>query len=886
MSLTAADQYILDRRVRKLVNRLLIDEHQRQPLGPHSAQLTEVLHFLRRSPDPVLPRYVVLRSRSPSGWVIGVCPTSHGGMPRPLDSDRYQSRAEVEHAVFLRRLSDCGIQAPADPAQRGCSAGAGRGAERAVPGIIGYVDALSVASGETLSLHVSTDAERWSAQLVRLLSAELRPEGPALRETEVQTVQSIERDGIRQRTAVGSYMRADIPVDAVDLATGFSCRVFVMPTLPGDGQQALMSHRDAGVQSGWSLRLNHQGAVSLWLGSADGALTIDLDAPLVRGCWYLVVAAIDPKAAVIQLACRPVGTRAANRVWIGRGMEQRKSAPLTVTPRRVSGGPLLLASGWLDEQGQPHEQLDGRLELPMLMSGAIGLDRLLTLEDAGAEETVKALGAPAAWDFSTGLGHTGVQRFRHVEDIGPHHWHGRCVNHPTRAVTSHTWDSNEMDFRHAPKEYAAVHFHRDDMTDCAWKPQAKVEIPVDLPSGVYALRLKSSSKNGEVVDRVPFVVRPPRDRATAPLLLILPTNSYLAYANDHVAVDSPRVEMMVRRVLEFDEFDLFRHEHRELGASLYEAHPDGTGICYSSARRPILTMRPQVETFNARAWQFTADMQIVDWLDRTNRAFDIVTDIDVHREGPGLLSRYRCVMTGTHPEYATRQMLDAFGTYLDAGGRFIYLGGNGLYWVTAYDAEDEQVIEIRRSGGSEAWRARPGEHHISFTGEPGGLWRNRNRAPQKTVGVGFVASGLVDAGAVYARSIDRDSRAGWILAGVAPDEFGAHGTSGPAAGLEVDAIDPELGTPAQAIVVASSAARHSEDMLEARENYGMTLAAPGGARNPRVRADLVLIPGPKGGGVFSTGSIAWAGALAHDSDISRIMINVLDRFCSARALLD
>jgi len=722
--------------------------------------------------------------------------------------------------------------------------------------------------------------------LVRLLCAELRPEGPPLRETEIPSANSIEGEGVRQRTVVGSYMTADMPLGALDLSTGFGCRLFVMPTLPGDGPQALISHRGATVETGWSLRLNSQGAVSLWLGSAAGAVTLDLDAPLVRGCWYLVAAVVDPNAGLILLASRPVGTRAANRVWVGRGLEQRKTAPLTITPRAVSGGPVLFACGWLDEHGQPQERLDGRLELPMLVSGAIGLDRLLSLEDASAEEAVKTLEALCAWDFSAGLGPRGVPKFRHVEDRGPHGWHGRLVNHPTRAVTSHVWDSNETDFRHAPNEYAAVHFHRDDMTDCSWPPQAKVEIPLDSPSGVYALRLRPSGEKGDEVDRVPFVVRPPRDRANAPLLLILPTNSYLAYANDHVAVDSPRVQMMVRRVLEFDEFDLFRHEHRELGASLYEAHPDGTGICYSSARRPILTMRPQVETFNARAWQFTADMQIVDWLDRTRRAFDVVTDVDVHREGSELLGRYRCVMTGTHPEYATRQMLDAFGTYLDEGGRLIYLGGNGLYWVSAYDPEDELVIEIRRSGGSEAWRARPGEHHISFSGEPGGLWRNRNRAPQKTVGVGFVASGLVDAGAVYARSIDRESRAAWVLAGVDSNEFGAHGTSGPAAGLEIDAVDPELGTPAQAIVVASSAGRHSEDMLEARENYGMTLAAPGGARNPRVRAELVLTPGPKGGGVFSTGSIAWAGALAHDSDIGKIMTNVLDRFCSARTLLD
>jgi len=884
MSLSSADQRILERRVRRLVDAALLNEHREHPLGPHSPRLAEVLHFLRRSPDPELPRYVVLRVGRPPQWAIGVRPVVHTGEPSLLDELRYHTRAGAEHAVFLRRIADYGLEGPplTDSAATAQPAPA---VMQRQSDLMGYVDALSVAPADALSLFVHSSAPQWTARLVRLLCADLAPEGPALREEMVGGVDPIKREGISQRTAVGSYARAEIPDGMVNLEHGLSCRVWVMPTLPAEGAQALVSHRDAAGTSGWSLRLNDRGAVCLWVGSPEGAATIELDEPLVRGCWYFVVAVVDPGAARLAVASQSAGTRAANRVWIGRGTQQRKTLGLRVIPRTALQAPLLMGSGWLTDD-QPHERFDGRLELPTVIGGAIDLDRLLAQEGLSAEEVVAHVAPLAAWDFAAGLGRTGIPRTRHVEDLGPNGWHARCVNHPTRAVTSHNWDGRESDFRHAPKQYAAAHFHRDDMTDCAWLPQAKVHVPQSLRSGVYAMRLQSDGQGGGQTDHVPFVIRPPRDRATAPLLLILPTNSYLAYANDHVAVDSPRVQMMVRRVLQFDEFDLMRHHHREIGASLYEAHPDGTGICYSSWRRPILTMRPQAENFSGRAWQFTADLQLVDWLDRNARAVDVVTDLDVHRDGPELLRRYRCVMTGTHPEYSSLAMLDAIGDYVDAGGRFVYLGGNGFYWVTAFDPEDEQIIEIRRWGGSEAWRARPGEYHLSFTGEPGGLWRNRGRAPQKTVGVGFVAAGLVDAGAVYVRSVDRDSAAAWVLAGVENAEFGLRGTSGPAAGLEVDATDAELGTPAATVVVASSGGCHNDDMLEARENYGMTLAAPGGARNPRARADMVLMPGPCGGGVFSTGSIAWAGALAHDSDVSRIMANVLERFCSTKPLLD
>ena len=56
-----------------------------------------------------------------------------------------------------------------------------------------------------------------------------------------------------------------------------------------------------------------------------------------------------------------------------------------------------------------------------------------------------------------------------------------------------------------------------------------------------------------------------------------------------------------------------------------------------------------------------------------------------------------------------------------------------------------------------------------------------------------------------------------------------------------------------------------------------------GTANPLVRADMVYLETPGGGAVFSTGSIAWCGALSHagyDNDVSRITDNVLRRFAS------
>jgi N,N-dimethylformamidase len=57
-------------------------------------------------------------------------------------------------------------------------------------------------------------------------------------------------------------------------------------------------------------------------------------------------------------------------------------------------------------------------------------------------------------------------------------------------------------------------------------------------------------------------------------------------------------------------------------------------------------------------------------------------------------------------------------------------------------------------------------------------------------------------------------------------------------------------------------------------------AVPPDPADPDVRADLVFFETPHGGAVFSTGSIAWAGSLAHEgyrNDVARITENVIRR---------
>jgi len=163
-------------------------------------------------------------------------------------------------------------------------------------------------------------------------------------------------------------------------------------------------------------------------------------------------------------------------------------------------------------------------------------------------------------------------------------------------------------------------------------------------------------------------------------------------------------------------------------------------------------------------WNFNADLHVIDWLEAQGQSYDVIDDETLEAEGAVLLQGYRCIMTGTHPEYHSTGMLDAFTAYLDHGGRLMYLGGNGFYWRIGWHREIPGVIEVRRGeSGTRTWAGEPGENHLSTTGEPGGLWRSAGRAPQRLVGIGYASEGF-DVGSYYRRQPDSyDPRAGFIF---------------------------------------------------------------------------------------------------------------------------
>jgi N,N-dimethylformamidase len=694
---------------------------------------------------------------------------------------------------------------------------------------------------------------RYRAEVVRLVCGDTGPGGPGLKTVRLPTSIDGEHKGEPQLIDAGSYGIVDRPEAFGGLAR-FMLEAFIQPTRvpvrPTPRPQVIMGTWAEDARAGFALLLDETGALALQIGgrAAGGELVrVTTGAPLTARRWYHVTASVDLAARTVTLGQTPLADHTPS-------LER----PATVTATIPVTPPTLTGAFFLGAARRTVE--DGRLRTMWHFNGKI--DR------PGISRDGEAIGL---WDLAADIA---TDR---ITDRSPNGLHGRTVNAPKRAVTGHNWDGSEMDWRRAPGQYGAIHFHDDDLYDAGWRPSLTLTVPAEARSGVYALRLEA---DGGPEFWVVFYVRPPRRGPRARAAFLASTATYLCYSNYRARMRPGPAELYIGALPTVDTTDLLLMHHPELGGSTYDTHSDGSGVCHVSRLRPIVNTRP-----TGWLWNLFLDLCLLDWLDSHDQPYDVVTDDDLHREGLEILDGYAVVLTGCHPEYLSREMLDALEGYLGRGGRLMYMGGNGFYWRVSYPPAHPGMIEVRRAeDGTRAWVEAVGEYYHSSTGEYGGLWRRQGRAPNTLVGVGFVAQGF-DRSSYYRRTpASRDARAGFIFEGIDDEILGDFGVArGGAAGFELDAYNPALGSPAHALVVASSE-DHSNAFQLVNEEMNVSFAGSDGRFSPAVRADMVFFEHPAGGAVFSTGSIAYVGSLAHegyDNNISRLSLNVLRRFLDA-----
>lgn len=700
--------------------------------------------------------------------------------------------------------------------------------------VVGYTDQLSVLQGGTIGVHVSSTQPQYTARLVRLIHGDTSEKGPGFKQELVPSDIDGEYAGTHHRIHTGSWAHFG-GLERLGSPTRLELRFAFMPTAVA-GPKQVLCHLT--FQEGRAVTLLVQAGRLL---VDDGADAKDVG-ELLNDHWFDLTLRVHRGQLELQLV--PEHWADLPKLHVSFPDSGAKQQPPSA---------LFLASKpeWQGERPLPQQCFNGRIS---------------DLHLQADEHTLR-------WDFAQA---TDTDLLPECSELA---LHGRAYNLPTRLVTGAQHDGQTVAPAQNPAHYNAIHFHDDDLGDAAWPVAFHFQVPDDLPSGVYAFWLQTAE--GE--DHVPFCVTPGPNAKRARVALLMPTVSALVYANSSFKVDGLLGHLMPQR-----DSSVSPHEYayiaQERLLSLYDTHSDGSGVVLAAVRRPqLLAFRPKSRWRSRGApHQLGADLYLVDWLTHVGIPFDVITDAELHREGVAALRPYAAVVTGSHAEYWTGDMLGGLLDYERGGGNVIYLSGNGLYWVTGVNA-DFSAVEVRRPSGTRAYTTRPGEAHLCTTGELGGLWRERGHPPQRYVGVGMTAQGF-DRGCGYKRlPISHEPEYNFIFNGVSGDKIGdfpALSLTWGAAGYEIDRADHSLGTPRQAVILASANEFSDAYQLAIEDCVAMT-PFYGGSQNKDVRADMVYYRVPGGGQVFSVGSINWTSCLSYnnyDNDVARVTENVLRAF--------
>ena len=352
---------------------------------------------------------------------------------------------------------------------------------------------------------------------------------------------------------------------------------------------------------------------------------------------------------------------------------------------------------------------------------------------------------------------------------------------------------------------------------CGWNESFRLTIPAQWRSGIYSASCVDSS---ETSFDITFVVKP-APAARSQVAVLANVNTWLAYNGWG-------------------------------GQSKY------SGRARCSFLRPMPASAP-VPPALADHHLTRGELWVLGWLEGEGYRPDVVSDIDFHLDGCDP-NQYECLVAGTHPEYWTTGMLDNLVTYLDGGGSFAYLGGNGLFETGELDLTNREMVFYQGVEGGPRVPA---------------LFRALNPPRPERAILGVATERCAVVGSPY--EVRRADHPVFDGTGVGNgDLFGETGLNegfgnGMASAWEVDTVDG-LG----ATTVPWDCAITDPAMIAPSDlPSGLTILATGRYDGHGPGADMTYYEHPGGGIVFCASSLTFGGSLVVDPTIQQVMRNVL-----------
>ncbi|MFT6862819.1 MAG: N,N-dimethylformamidase [Akkermansiaceae bacterium] len=807
--------------------------------------LRDSVNHMVLSPAPGVEKAVFLRDIEVAKYVnVSLMPPLADGLLKP---------GEIADLVaYLKAAKLPGASVPAEGKRSGKP---GIPAHQPVdlPGLHAYAQ-KSIAAGEEIEFRVSSSVP-YNLSLVQLGSdPENRNQDPVLETFRVEKPKS-------QPIHPGSYLHVSKGLPDGRRLSQLTLECWIRPFNLA-GWQGLITQHDYPDRCGVGVFLNGgQVAFMTGTGGAHDPASLHQTGPgLIKAQrWHHVAASWDGKK---------------KRIYIDGELAGEFPFTGVVRPGRTA-----LRIGAYGSDGVAASFYNGDIAMCAVRGRALdGAQIQKRVVDRGLT-VPKGEAVLACWPFNE-------ERGTRVADAGPAGRDGEIINRGTWMIGGPSFEATAL-ARHDtqydpgkdPKRGHGLRLAGDELYNARWEVNHKFRVPADAKSGVYAGRFDFEIEGKPMRYHTTFIVRRPESRPKAPLLVLVSSNTWLAYNSTPFPVNHGP------GLINMGTGGLGRSHPGAPNYSCYSDHHNGQPTYKIGMKVPWPAAGPN-KTYIGGGYShlLRGERFLHLWLDKHGYDYDVITDHDLDRN-PEVLQGYKAVCLNGHSEYWSARAYDGLDHYLKAGGAAVVMSGNTMFWRVSFD-ETGEVMECRKFGKSIGGRGRAkvGELYHSHDFKRGSLMRFCGYPAWKLVGLTCLGwSG----GDFKPYQVDL------------PDHFLLN---------EPHKIELKKGEAFGFATETMGAVGHEYDvrlstLLRATENPALkglvepegitTLARSHDKRNvldfnaeahkarsgdEETIAEIIYWERPEGGKVFHTGSIATAWGLYHDKHLSTLVKNVLHHY--------
>lgn len=730
-----------------------------------------------------------------------------------------------------------------------------------VPGVHGY-GPQSVAAGETMRFRVSSTVS-YSLSVWRLgLNAEDTSADELLHRFP-------QRSANPQPIRPGSYVY--IPKSVTHCPGGLTLECWVRPASL-KFRSGLITQCNESDKVDFGLFLEAKGNVSFAVADGKSGPTHPLTSinSLKANRWQHLVATWDGRERKIWLDGKVIAADSASSV-------------------EEFSGKSVLRIGAASTNGRTDAFFDGDFAMPVIYGRALTSEEIIDRKKQRALVPPTTGGILAAWPLDEEKGDR-------ISDVSGHGRHGQIINHGTWMIGGPSFEREVSQFaKYEPRKDAerghGLRLASDDLYDCGWSITHEYKLPDRARSGVYVGRIEYEWEGTPHLYHITFIVKKAVRRKKAPILVLCSTNTWRAYNATPFAAPQPTLKR------NFSTQGITNSPGNPPAYCFYRRHAGGQGTYQLGLNMPFMGADPYLLYGKEYSHLLRAERFAQIWLEQAGYDFDVITDLDLHRD-PKILRDYKVVLINGHSEYWSLSSYVGLENYLKHDGNVVVLSGNSLFWRVSFN-DDCSVIECRKvdAPGEQMKPHERGESWHSQDGQRGGLLRGCGYPGWKLIGLDTLGWYGEPMFSPYA--VEREDH--FLFKG--PLKLGLKNGShlGEAAGGKMPRangheIDVRLSTLAslQEQPTPDGASMPIDPPGIVRLANGLTDWSKGGSAfdyffrpiKPKVLqgGEMIFWERPDGGKVFNAGSIGSGWALHSDPNFQGLMRNLLSSFgVNARA---